>query len=251
MAFTAQELEIARQIKAQWWTREDFLEVMKQIRGQQPQVTEAPMVEEVEPTRLEQEEVITQQIQEAEPTIDPRLAASRARQQLAEQEVEAETLAREAEPGFLWRRAESVKEEVTEWLIGKWLGRAERAGEFVWEWELLKGAWTAFEAWLQITWWTIWELFDQALSTIWEAWIKPVLETLDPDTLAKVWDISTSVMDFVTPSAETQEKIWSALENIPANVRADIEAWLNLLWFKVASRWWKAIVKRWAKSKLL
>ena len=251
MAFTDRELDIARQIKEQWWSREDFIDVLQQIRAEQPEVQEATQVQEqpeLEWVRSEEQqqkqEELTQQIIKQEPDITPEIAASKARQQLAEQDVKALQLEKEQEKWFFDKAWESLKEEVTEWVIWTWIKTAWQASELLKEWEIWKWALKTFESWFQITGGTVWEIFDQALLALWEFWLKPWLEQLDTDTLAWLWDKANTFIDTLTPWPEAMESINETLDKVPDNIKADIMAWLELIWFKIWKRAWKWLLNK-------
>ena len=55
MAFNEQELDIAKRVKEQWWTQEDFLEIIKEFRKRQPK-------QQVWPQNISTPEIPTEQV---------------------------------------------------------------------------------------------------------------------------------------------------------------------------------------------
>lgn len=210
MALSERELNIAQQVKDQWGTEEDFMDILQQIRSEQPT--------------------------ESEPVAEPVEQKSTAIIPTPEGPIE--------DKSFLQKAGESIKEQVTTGLVSKGIGTAERAGENLASWEVMKTLkWIAQvpESWLQIVGGAVGEVFNQALNAAWSV-LKSGLETLDPQTLEKLRSASNLPVDklkeftgnkTVKALGSTIAKSW---DKIPENLRSDAEAFLNILPAKVATK---------------
>jgi len=154
------------------------------------------------------------------------------------------------EKSFLQKAWESLKEQVTTWLIWKWAERAISARESFkepWVMSKIAWAWKTFESWLQILGWTVWETFNQWINAV-NSFLK-----LDPIMKKQLNYISTLSKDKlwkIANNAKIQklwETIWKWINLIPENLRADTEALINILPVKFATKS-VSLTEKWAKK---
>jgi len=256
MALTEYQRKVMKAIKEQWWTADDFRAWLSSQK-EPKEVTEAPEVVE-EPTLEEKETVLAEEIAKEEPTIDPKIAGSKARQQLAEEWITEE------EPWILsrvwkWVTEAIIWEEWEDTLLEKWMTRVVESNK-PWDFDITEPL-KAIEWWVQIAWWVIKSWLEAGWTLIWELLLRPGLETLSPETLQKVWDISSIPWDAVKSVIESTW--WQAVLNlinkwtdlIPDNLKDDAEALLNIFWVKAfvsKAPWtWKVIAEKipWTKIR--
>lgn len=112
MAFTDKERDIARQIKEQGGSREDFLDILQQVRSQQPtQASEQVNITETEEW-VEVEETNTIQVweQTIKPSIDPSVLTNERLDSIISESDEWFTGFVEETWEALWKRIENVKD---------------------------------------------------------------------------------------------------------------------------------------------
>lgn len=253
MTLSPQELDIARKVQEQWWTREDFAEILQEFRKRQWGRTQEIAPQKI-PESMQQEQQRAQQIMQEQPWISPEMARSKASQEQAEQEQLRLKQEKEAEPSFLEKRWQALKESASpDALLWFWAKRTvewiKEAGEGIIEGDFSKLATWPLKAWewfVQSAAWVIAEWFNQILATWGEFVAKPILESLDADTLAKLNKVPSTAVEGVKQIAKTDtlQKAIEVFESLPENVQKDIESAFVLIWTKT----WKSIKDIFSKN---
>jgi len=229
MAFTEQELNIAKQIKEQGGTKEDFLDILKQIRTEQP--TEQPIEQPVEVSQD-----ITVGDQTITPTQDPSVLTADSIADIAvTRQAEEVEKAQEAEEGLTWFTSETKEAleqrweqiwEIKERFDKKLQSKSNIVDVFKkeWLWEALKTSMAEelnrFGSSFQLAGQVVWAWTD----VIWE-WVENLLQEATPEAVENVieWAISKitdteTVKNIAKAYAEFREKNPEIARNIEASV---------------------------------
>jgi hypothetical protein len=252
------ELDIARQIKEQGGSRQDFENVLQQIRQQRPElfeVKEAPIQEVTEESKL------TEQIQTEQPWIDPRIAASKARQQLAERDIadiEKERASQEWEEGLKgfisevweafgrrWEKMVEIKERFDE-KLRKWRDEMQKLIKEWKKWEAfvqsmknsLNELWSAFQVWGQVAWWA-WDILFE--------WIENLIQDATPEVVENAIEWAVAWIGDSKTVQAIGESYADFRERKPETAR-NIEAAVNIGQFIPITKAWKAVSKPFTKA---
>jgi len=222
MAYTKAELDIARKVKEQWGTKQDFIEIVEQMR-----VKEAPVVPEVP---------IEEVVEEPVPVpVEP-----------------------EAEEWLVWFVAET-KEKLAE-RIETWKEIKERFEEKIkptWEIARLKEEWKLGAAFLQslkesadvvawipleVTGQLVWAWFDVVAE-----WIENIIQEVTPEVAEEAieWTVK-----FIAESQPVQDTVkwWGGFREAHPDLARRLEAIWNIAQLLPAQAVWKAVVKPFSKK---
>lgn len=270
MAFTEQELSIAKQVKEQWGSREDFIEILQQMRKQKPaeapQVEKAPVVSEVAPeTPLSK---IWAPMTSEQPSPDVftawKLQDVISRQQGEIKTAETEKKAWEllwkwfiSETGeALWERSQNIKDtlqrqkdELAKQVASEWVTDTvvDKFKNF-----LIKSVptlslatsltWDKQATWLQVAgqvaWW-VWDVLFEGIENLVQAWLPKEAEVAIAEQFKKLWEWDTAQW-LANWYQEVKEKNPDRLRNI--------EAVFNIGQFIPIGKVWSTVTKPFTKA---
>lgn len=249
MALTARELDIANQIKAQGWTREDFMDILGQIRSKQPE----PQIEQPIAIESEKLEVATPREQslslapvEAEDIEDIALDIPQTSKEIEQEEglkgFVSETWealkqrwANIAET--IWRLDEKTiegREKISKTIKDKWL--------WAWFLESMKQELNQLGSSFQ----TAWQVVAWGLDVVWE-WLENTIQDATPEVVEKAIENTVAKIGESKTVQEVAESYSKFRENKPELAR-NIEAAVNIGQILPVTKVWKVVTKPVSKS---
>jgi len=252
MALTEQERDIARQIKEQWGTKQDFIDILWQIRSKQPkqEIQQAPEPVEVQwwtPTFFTADEAPVTQAQ-------PTLTLGKL-QDIASKEQEIEQEKEEGLKWFITETWEALKErwktawEIIQRKLKEWWEALWKATQAFAKWDNKKAVWNLFKdqlnaVWggtLQLWWQLVWGGWDIVWETL-ENTIQDATPEVVEDTIEKAvsWIANTNTVQAIAKS------YWEFRENNPESAR-NIEASINIAEILPFFKWGRKTI--WAVAK--